>query len=39
MEEAIAMTVANLDDQTLASLTISERPSGNYGENFQCHQQ
>ena len=34
MEEAIAMTVANLDDQTAASLTISERPSGNYGEKI-----
>lgn len=34
MEEAIAMTVASLDDETLASLTISERPSGNYGEKI-----
>lgn len=32
MEEAIAMTVASLDDGSLASLAITERPSGNYGE-------
>ncbi|MFJ8511384.1 YpjP family protein [Lysinibacillus xylanilyticus] len=34
MEEAIAMTVAGLDDTSLASLTISEKPSGNYGEKI-----
>ncbi len=34
MEEAIAMTVAGIDDASLASLTISERPSGNYGEKI-----
>lgn len=34
MEEAIAMTVSNLDDESLASLTISEKPSGNYGEKI-----
>lgn len=34
MEEAIAMTVASLDDASLASLTISEKPSGNYGEKI-----
>ncbi|MFJ6210303.1 YpjP family protein [Lysinibacillus sp. NPDC092081] len=34
MEEAIAMTVASLDDTSLASLTISEKPSGNYGEKI-----
>ncbi|MCT6927615.1 MAG: YpjP family protein [Lysinibacillus fusiformis] len=34
MEEAIAMTVASLDEQSLASLTISEKPSGNYGEKI-----
>ncbi|KOS68391.1 hypothetical protein AEA09_07360 [Lysinibacillus contaminans] len=34
MEEAIAMTVAELDDESLASLTITEKPSGNYGEKI-----
>lgn len=34
MEEAIAMTVSKLDDASLASLTISEKPSGNYGEKI-----
>lgn len=34
MEEAIAMTVAGLDDESLASLTITEKPSGNYGEKI-----
>lgn len=34
MEEAIAMTVAGLEDETLASLTITENPSGNYGEKI-----
>jgi len=34
MEEAIAMTVEGLDDESLASLTISEKPSGNYGEKI-----
>lgn len=34
MEEAIAMTVANLGDQSAASLTISEKPSGHYGEKI-----
>ncbi|WP_374966815.1 YpjP family protein [Lysinibacillus sp. RS5] len=34
MEEAIAMTVASLDDASLASLSISEKPSGNYGEKI-----
>ncbi|MGE7113981.1 YpjP family protein [Lysinibacillus sp. NPDC047702] len=34
MEEAIAMTVDGLDDTSLASLTISEKPSGNYGEKI-----
>ncbi|WP_107926969.1 YpjP family protein [Lysinibacillus parviboronicapiens] len=34
MEEAIAMTVASLDDGSLASLAITERPSGNYGEKI-----
>ncbi|MFJ7734043.1 YpjP family protein [Lysinibacillus sp. NPDC097231] len=34
MEEAIAMTLAGIDDASLASLTISERPSGNYGEKI-----
>lgn len=34
MEEAIAMTVARLDDASLASLTITEKPSGNYGEKI-----
>lgn len=34
MEEAIAMTVARLDDESLASLTITEKPSGNYGEKI-----
>lgn len=34
MEEAIAMTVEGLDDKSLASLTISEKPSGNYGEKI-----
>ncbi|MGE7693919.1 YpjP family protein [Lysinibacillus sp. NPDC094177] len=34
MEEAIAMTVEGLDDTSLSSLTISEKPSGNYGEKI-----
>lgn len=34
IEEAIAMTVASLDEQSLASLTISEKPSGHYGEKI-----
>ncbi len=34
MEEAIVMTVTSLDDTSLASLTISEKPSGNYGEKI-----
>ena len=34
MEEAIEMTVAGLDNESLASLTISEKPSGNYGEKI-----
>ncbi|GLC88926.1 YpjP family protein [Lysinibacillus piscis] len=34
MEEAIAMTVARLDEGTAANLTITERPSGNYGEKI-----
>ena len=34
MEEAIAMTVAGLDNESLASLTITEKPSGNYGEKI-----
>ena len=37
IEEAIAMTVARLDDESLASLTITEKPSGNYGENLQYY--
>ncbi|WP_332651448.1 YpjP family protein [Lysinibacillus sp. 54212] len=34
IEEAIDMTIARLDDSTLKSLTISEKPSGNYSEKI-----
>ena len=34
MEEAIAMTLAGLDNESLASITITEKPSGNYGEKI-----
>ncbi|TKI69189.1 hypothetical protein FC756_09485 [Lysinibacillus mangiferihumi] len=34
IEEAIAMTVANVEEGSLANLTITEKPSGNYGEKI-----